>query len=160
MIKLRAAELSDWARLLAWRNDPDTRKWSRGGDKAIGLQDHMKWLRTTLDGTTTKRRIFIAYDHERAEPEIGTGRIEVKSASTWELAIVVDPRCRGEGHAAGIVGNLVAESLGFTVTKLIAVVHQENWASLRAFAAYGFLPVFGKDEPPWIVLERAVVRQA
>jgi RimJ/RimL family protein N-acetyltransferase len=145
MLTLRPATLNDWARLYAWRNDPVTRSHSVFMDP-IPLEHHLAWLRATL--ARPDRAVYVAQDGDRC---VGTGRV-YRHDDFVELAIAIDPRLRGLGYGAALVGCLVAAA-GDAPT-LLARVKIENLASLRAFAANDFVPVEGAD-PALVVMTRA-----
>lgn len=100
---LRPATADDAARLLAWRNDPVTRKWSHNSEE-IDFDDHVRWLANTLQ--RTDRRIFIA---EIDGVAVGTTRADF-DGSAWELSWTVAPEARGRG-LAGVMVRLLANTM-------------------------------------------------
>lgn len=144
MVKLRRAEMSDWARLFSWRNEPTTVAASKAGK--IALEDHMAWIAAVLDDED--RALFVARD-ETQSLTVGTGRLDYQSGNgkknvppTVEFSLTVDHRYRGAGYATAIVAGLVSESLNIWGTDAVmgADVKVANAASLRAFAENGFWP--------------------
>lgn len=120
-----------WADLFAWRNDPATRASALSGDAPVSLDEHVKWLRTAV--INPNMRLFVARDTMTGR--VGTGRLVVRDATTFEVAITVAPSHRGQGYGQAIVRNLIADADRPT---LVAVVKDSNYASLRLFAACGF----------------------
>lgn len=143
MFILRPARIGDWARLLAWRNDPGTRAQSKSPDR-VGLNEHMAWLRATL----AKKTVFLYVAEDAAQSRVvGTGRLDLDAKkNVAELSLTVDPRYRGAGYAIKIVSELVARAtIDAPGAALVATVLTDNEPSLRAFAANGFLPAREKD---------------
>lgn len=160
---LRLATIDDWARLFAWRNDPDAvaASWSAA---PVRCEEHMKWLRATIGDSSTA--LFVAYDSERGafpserlQPRrryVGTGRLDLgKKAVT--VSVTVDRRHRGCGYAVQIIDGLLEwlrEDKRWTDRRIVAEIKPANLASLRAFAACGFIVARATDER--IELERVL----
>lgn len=165
MIVLDRATLKDWGRLYAMRCDPDTVANSFSSPPVLWA--HMEWLKSVID--SEKVLLFVARDTDRGV-YIGSGRIELvptsakkaKSAHA-ELSLTVDPLQRGHGYGTEIVAALLRylEDPAQTSTlearfagKVTASVKPTNYASLRAFAACGFLPVKCYDDRIELELQR------
>ena len=119
---------TDAALLLSWRNDPETRRWSRTPDP-VPVADHQSWLSRTL--ASPDRRLFVA-EHE-GRP-VGTVRFD-RAGEAWEVNITVAPSARGRRLAAPML--LAAErALGPAVIR--ANVHHANTASLAVFRRVGY----------------------
>lgn len=88
--KFRLATIKDSDILLEWRNDPETRKWSRN-TKIIKKKSHVKWLINSLNDSN--RKIYIL---EYKKRPVGTVRTDWKSGAT-ELSWTVAPEVRGKG---------------------------------------------------------------
>lgn len=153
MLKLRPATADDWARLFAWRNDPQTREASFDSNP-VALGVHVKWLEGVL--ADKSKHLFVAYD-QVLSVHVGMVRADVTSDSkrerTCEVSVVVDPQQRGKGYAARMIGALASHyAAQQKKTTLVARVKPWNHASLRAFADNGF--AFDKAEGDVVVLVR------
>ena len=154
MIVHDRARLNDWGRLYVMRCDPATVAHSFG--PAPSLAEHMRWLEGVIG--SEKTLLFVARDTDRGV-YIGTGRIEFVTAkkaakpTQAELSVTVDPLQRGHGYGTEIVAALV-QYLGDAPPKITAAVKPTNYASLRAFATCGFLPVKCEDDRIGLELTR------
>lgn len=120
-VKLRIATLDDAERLLQWRNDEETRRFSLN-PAAITKQQHMSWLEQSL--ADPQRRLFIA---EHANQPIGTVRVDSTALGqfiSWNLA----PEFRGKGLGKAMVKSLVNTLKG----KVIAEILPGNITSVKA----------------------------
>jgi RimJ/RimL family protein N-acetyltransferase len=140
ILRLRPATYEDWAKLFSWRNDAETR--ARFTSKQIvSLQDHLAWLRLSLE-MPAQRRLLIAEDP--AGRAVGTTRLDIaktRRRGQWaECSITIEPRLRSHGYGRALVGALVAYATCWPLAGVIAKVMPDNFASLRAFAACGFRP--------------------
>ncbi len=130
-LSLRPATLDDAALLRHWRNDPTTRANSRS-QAEVSDEEHLSWLRATLGNA--ERRLLVA---EQAGRPVGQVRLD-KQGPTAEVSITVAPEARGSGLSSWLLRSLepVARELG--VTTLIAEIHRDNQASIKAFKRAGF----------------------
>ena len=94
--RLRDAVLSDDRDLFRWRNDPETRVWSRDTSD-VSWDEHLAWLKSTL--RSPNRRLLIA-ENERGA--VGTVRLDLLDGA-WEMSWTVAPEHRGKGVGAAIV---------------------------------------------------------
>jgi spore coat polysaccharide biosynthesis predicted glycosyltransferase SpsG/RimJ/RimL family protein N-acetyltransferase len=139
---VRDATAADAALLLAWRNDPETRRWSRGTDP-VPRADHEAWLARVL--ADEDRRLLVAEHDGRP---VGTVRFD-REGEAWEVSITVAPAARGRRLAVPML--LAAERwLGPAVIR--ANVHGENVASLALFRRAGYRPVSAGE---WRWLEKS-----
>ena len=147
-VALRPATMNDGKMLLAWRNDPLTRRMSLSGE-VVSEEGHLSWLKDAL--ANCSRFLFIAQCDGKA---VGVVRLDAEPEETG-ISLTVAPEHRGKGLAH----RLIAAGLewvddtrsGETVTALIKA---ENSCSKRAFARCGFAPVgpaaaLGKSVERW-----------
>ena len=147
---LRAATVADEERLLAWRNDPETRRWSRQQEE-VTADDHRHWLQRTLGDPSTS--LMIA---ELDGVPVGQVRVSQDTPMCAELHITVAPEARGRGLASTMLIEAAARALAEPKTeRLIAYVKPDNNPSLRAFEHAG-LDVCGADSEGLLCLERCV----
>lgn len=156
MVRLRRAEMRDWAALLYWRNDAETRAQFKQ-QEVVSLKDHLRWLTETLAREETA--LYIADDDE-AVLTVGTIRLDAvkHGEEDWaECSITVDPQVRGRHYATAIIACVVDQGGTWKeqglIAGLLATVKADNYASLRAFAACDFQPV--KMTEKFVTLERA-----
>jgi predicted dehydrogenase/RimJ/RimL family protein N-acetyltransferase len=147
-VTLRAADSDDAARLLAWRNDPETRRWSRDS-REIAPAEHARWLRRVLGDPST--RLWVA---QSDGAPIAHVRVGPEADGTSEVHIALAPHARGRGLGGAVLTQAAARALAeLRVSVLCAAVKPRNEASLRAFAKAGFRAV-GEDADGFVRLER------
>lgn len=125
-VRLRAAVLADSDNLLRWRNDPDTRRWSRH-ESRTSEADHAEWLGHAL--ANVSRRLWMAEIDSEA---VGTVRADT-TASGNELSWTVAPEWRGRGVGTEMV-RLACQML---TGRVYAYVKVGNDASSRIALAAG-----------------------
>jgi spore coat polysaccharide biosynthesis predicted glycosyltransferase SpsG/RimJ/RimL family protein N-acetyltransferase len=125
---VRAATKADSGLLLAWRNDSETRAWSRTTDP-VSTTDHEAWLASVLNDPD--RRLLIV---EQSDHPIGTVRFD-RGGEHWEVSITVAPEARGRKLA---VPMLLAAERTVGPADIKACVHQDNRASLALFRRAGY----------------------
>ncbi|GAB1511761.1 GNAT family N-acetyltransferase [Actinophytocola sp. KF-1] len=136
---VRPATAADAALLLAWRNDPETRRWSHRADP-VSPAEHEAWLARAL--ASPDRRLFVA---EHGGRPIGTVRFD-RDGEAWQVSTTVDPSARGRGLATPML--LAAErALGPAVIR--ANVHHSNTASLAMLRRAGYV-VTADGEWQWL----------
>jgi RimJ/RimL family protein N-acetyltransferase len=130
-LSLRAATLDDAALLRQWRNDPVTRANSRNTGE-ITNDEHMAYLHAVLPNTD--RKLLIA---ELEGAPIGQVRLD-KKGSNAEISLTVAPEARGGGLSSWLLraAEPLARELG--VTTLLAEIHPDNQASIKAFKRAGY----------------------
>ncbi|HEY3970185.1 MAG TPA: GNAT family N-acetyltransferase, partial [Solirubrobacteraceae bacterium] len=133
-VTLRAARAEDAELLLAWRNDPQTRHWSRSA-REIGAEEHASWLGQMLADSST--RLWVA---EVSGGPIGHVRVGPRTEDeTAEVHIALTPEARSRGLGTAILVQVAARALADPLLgTLCAYVKPGNEASLRAFARAGF----------------------
>lgn len=140
-LSLRPATVGDAELLLEWRNDAATRAASRSSEP-IALEQHLRWLESTV--ARDDRHLLVASDE--AGP-VGTVRWDREAPGEWEVSITVATSRRGTGLARVLLRSgeqWLAEAAGRgevdELTTYLAVVHEDNTASLRLFTRAGYLP--------------------
>lgn len=133
-IALRPATPHDADRLLDWRNDAGTRRWSVSSDP-VAPDQHRRWLAGALTAST----VLIA--EERGVP-VGVVRFDHRAAGEAEVSITIAPGARGRGLARPVLEAAHDEVPG---VRVLARVHRDNATSRRLFAAAGYRPA---DVPP------------
>jgi UDP-2,4-diacetamido-2,4,6-trideoxy-beta-L-altropyranose hydrolase len=148
-VVLRLATSGDQARLLEWRNEPEAVRFSSSG-RPVDASEHAKWLAARLAGPGS--RLWVA--EEAGEP-VGQVRVDLdRDAGT--VSISVSPAHRGRGVGSRMLQALIVEmEQDAEVRNLLALVHSENIASLRAFERVGFHDT-GRRRRGFVVLERSV----
>ena len=119
-VLLRLANMADADRLLHWRNDGDTRRFSLNAEQ-ITEQQHRHWLQQSL--SNPKRRLYIA---EYADQPVGTVRVD-STAGCHRISWTVAAECRGKGLAKAMVKLLVSQLTG----KIVAEILPGNTASIK-----------------------------
>jgi spore coat polysaccharide biosynthesis protein SpsF len=146
VLALRPAFAADAAFMLACRNDQAAVRHSITG-RPIDVVDHARWFAAHLDDPASPMWIG-EVDGKR----VGTVRLTVRGGIA-EIGIAVDPVLRGHGHAGALLSALLDELRGDQqVVDLVARVHPENTASMRAFERVGFHP--DQDEEGFVVQRR------
>lgn len=135
-IELRRAHAADCERLWLWRNDPETRRYSRNRN-AIAWNENEQWFSDAL--ARSDRRLFVA---EQGKQLIGMARFdrtEGKPAS-FEVSINLAPEARGRGVGRALLRQAcdkwAAEAGAATI---YASIHESNVASRRIFETCGFV---------------------
>jgi predicted dehydrogenase/RimJ/RimL family protein N-acetyltransferase len=152
-VTLRAVEPGDLEMLRAWRNDPDTRRWSRGSHE-IAREEHARWLRGQLANAAT--RLWVAESDGRPVGHVRvTPATPGSAAATAELHVVMAPAARGRGLGAATLVEATACALAQRDVGLLrAHVKPDHEVSLRAFARAGFSRA-GVADDGLLRLERA-----
>jgi spore coat polysaccharide biosynthesis protein SpsF len=146
-VTLRPAYECDARFVLDARCDSDAVRFSVIG-KAIDPERHAEWFAHRLD--QAGQPFWIG---ELDGAPIGTVRLDVRSG-VGEVAIAVHPKYRGQGHAKALLGALLQQvAAEQQVTALVARVHSDNAASLRAFSGVGFAAT-GSAQDEFVTLRR------
>lgn len=140
-MRFEYAEMEDWARLYAWRNDPTTRANSRNV-MPIMLHDHMTWLTDVIDADKTPTvHLYVATDGD--DDPVGYVRLD-ENGDTGEISIALDAQYRGKGLGREMIRDFVIALENNAdmshITRLVAEVRMTNLPSLRAFADEEFVP--------------------
>lgn len=151
-LELRPATADDAGTLLAWRNDPDTRRASVSKG-AVTEAEHGQWLARTLD--SKERALFVAL---QGGSPIGTLRLDRVAGETWEVSITVAPEVRGKKLAAPMLRALedVARERGAQL--LVARLRPDNVPSRAAFERAGYYAFVRKtvDGESFVFTERRI----
>ena len=118
-IQLRPVRFEDWEMLLAWRNDPITRKSSHN-EHEVGEHEHKSWLKNALGDES--RKLMIAEVDGRA-----VGHVRAEQRGYHLLSWTVAPNERGKGIGKEMVRAMVGELSG----DVRAEVRSGNDASAR-----------------------------
>lgn len=141
---VRGATQRDSALLLAWRNDSETRAWSRTTEP-VSAHDHEAWLTRVL--ADPGRRLLVAELHGRP---IGMVRFD-RDGGHWEVSITVAPEARGRKLA---VPMLIAAERSIGPADIRACVHRDNMASQALFRKAGYQP--DRQDGDWLWFARSV----
>jgi RimJ/RimL family protein N-acetyltransferase len=131
-VALRPVRPDDRDRLLAWRNEPSTRRWFLNPGR-VRRADHARWFASRLtDGAC---RMYVA---ERDGVAVGQVRIE-RTRRGAEVSFSVAPPARGQGIGPLMLARAArraARDLG--ASRLFAYVVPSNVPSAIAFLKAGF----------------------
>lgn len=138
---LRRAESGDLEELRRWRNDPETRRWSRSTGE-VSPEEHAQWFERTMADPAAI--IWIAQDG--GSGLVGQVRVTRESPDAAELHVTLAPEARGRGLGALLIMEAAARILVEPgIDRLLAHVKDGNRASRRAFERAGFTAA-GRDE--------------
>ncbi len=152
VVRVRPATEDDAELLLAWRNDPEARRWSRSPG-TIDLATHRAWLVRTL---ASPDRHLLVVETPDGTPVATTryDRLDA-GAGAWEVSISVGPEMRGRG----LGGATLRASDGWFLAaepaadRVVAHVRPANEASRRLFERNGYAPATS-GEPDMLRFER------
>jgi RimJ/RimL family protein N-acetyltransferase len=131
-VRLRPAYHDDAAFVRECRSDHDAIRFSVSGC-AITADEHEGWFAARLD--EPGHPMWVG---EVDGARIGSVRLDVH-AGVGEIAIAIAPDARGRGLGRGLLAALLDHvRTDQQVTDLIARIHPENVASMRAFRSVGF----------------------
>ena len=147
-IELRRAVRSDSLMLLAWRNDPLSRKNSINTDK-ITVEQHNRWM----DRVFSYPELTEIYIGEHENIPVGVIRFDYATDPIGDeqifVGIIVAPEMRGHGY-----GRLLLEA-GCLLKRnhqLYATIKVGNAPSIKLFTAMGFAEVWEGEQT--LVLSR------
>ena len=137
-ISFRSVTIEDVDILLAWRNDPETRKNSIRKGK-VKKEDHIQWVKDMLASKADNLLLIAEWDGK----PVGTFRLDkfkvhgaVTSPDMRLVSYAVAPEMRKQGFGRAIVEEGCA-SYGQEYG-LIAQVRKENVASIKILEACDF----------------------
>ena len=138
-LMIRSVEAADCDVVLAWANDPETRRASLT-TRMITEPEHAAWFAGRIAAGDSC--VFLMATTADGVP-VGNVRLERRDEA-WLLSFVLAPEFRGFGLGRRIVGTALAH---FTATRGRAVVDADvrhgNEASRRILEALGFRPAGG-----------------
>lgn len=132
-VRLRSARLDDADQLLAWRNQPDVRLYSRSHE-VIDPDEHVRWLADVIGAP--HRHLMIGC---REGKPVGVVRLDVEG-DTGEVSIYLTPDARGRNNGTVLLRAQEAwlRSSLPGITHLVAVVLGDNAASHNLFVNNGY----------------------
>lgn len=133
-IRLRPATPADAEALWRWRNEPSTRAQSFDS-RPILLAVHRDWLADKL----ADRSVLLAIV-ELDGLAVGQVRLEGVNGPEAEIHIGLGTQARGRGVGRAALEEAAGWAAERGVRRVVAHVKRDNAASLRAFAAAGFVP--------------------
>lgn len=146
-LRVRDAGRADAELLLAWRNDEQTRSWSRDS-RPIALADHTAWLDRVL---ADPARLLLVFE---SDSPLGTVRFDLVEADTWEVSITLAPTHRGRGLSGPMLAAAEAALRArHPAGTILASVHHNNAASLRLFHTAGYTET-GEPTGPFLRLAK------
>jgi RimJ/RimL family protein N-acetyltransferase len=135
-VRLRLASEDDEARLLRWRNEPETRRASFSAAR-VSATEHARWFRNALADPDCL--IFVI--EVEGNPS-GQVRLTKFSPDEAEIHIGLTRSAHGQGIGRGALRSAVLKGCErLRVDTIVARVREDNEASLRAFEAAGFREV-------------------
>lgn len=140
-LRLRPVQGTDSGQLLAWTNDPDTRRQSF--DPApVPLARHEAWLATQL--AHPDRYLLLLAEASTTGAAAGLIRFVIspdgQAGPTATLSYSLAPECRGRGWAAPLLlaGTRAVLAHFPQVRQVVGEVKATNEASVRAFGRAGY----------------------
>ncbi len=131
---LRASE-QDAQALWEWRNDALTRQMSVS-EAQVDRQTHETWYRKLLANPDRYLYVGCLETNER----IGMCRFDLDTNSgDAEVSINLNPACRGKRLSSPLLAAAMSRFQLERRTDLIAKIKRSNLASIRCFAANGFV---------------------
>jgi spore coat polysaccharide biosynthesis predicted glycosyltransferase SpsG/RimJ/RimL family protein N-acetyltransferase len=134
-LHVRPMGLQDAGRLFAWRNDAETRRWSRS-TQPVAWIDHLQWLRSVMADPDRLLVVGVV----AGEP-IGTARFDACSDGVWEVSVTIAPSARGRGLSARLVREATTALLDARpgAVRFVADIRPQNAASRAVFAGLGYV---------------------
>jgi len=133
-VTVRHAIMHDADKLLEWRNDPETIRFSTT-NTGVSKDEHRTWIEGKLKSEETM--ILIGCDSASGE-EMGVVRFDAHDEHFWIVSINLAPTWRGRKMAAPLLDEAVAVFGNEHTAILTAYVKQDNIASRKVFERCGF----------------------
>jgi RimJ/RimL family protein N-acetyltransferase len=132
-----------WVEVLSWRNDPLVYGWTRT-NRSITLSEHTTWFETRKK-TLNQEPVFAYLINECF---VGMARLDKLADGNYEVSLILNPRHRGMGYGKVVLYDICKYFLTNmpSKSKLIAVVHFQNFVSEGLFLGLGFSLLY-RDSP-------------
>lgn len=143
---LRRATMEDARNLFNWRNDSETRKYSRN-NKIIDWDGHLAWLSKSI-GDVHNRKLYIAETVDGGL--VGTVRADRCKDGAYEVSYTVAPEFRGKGMAKRMTVQFVREVI--PKKRLVAHIQKGHIPSEGVAKALGLRPVSEKLLPGGVAM--------
>lgn len=154
-VTLREATVSDARVIWLWRNDPDTVAASLSA-AGVDWDEHLEWYRRVLEDPM--RHLLVV---ERENRSVGMLRLDQINETEAEISINIAPTLRGQGLGSqSLVAALEWAGSKGRLKTILARVRADNEASVRAFAAAGFVQVAEQSQAEQSQVLELVVRLA
>lgn len=137
---LRPATNADAELVFSWRVGLPTVAFQGPPPSPADLPAHLEWFGRAL--VSAERNLFMV---ESSGQPLGHLRLDRKDRDTAEVSVLLAPEARRMGLGRAALGLAVSQAARLGLARLDAVLHRDNAASARAFAAAGFTPT-GQDE--------------
>lgn len=145
-LRLRPVQATDSGQLLAWTNDPDTRRQSFD-PTPVPLARHEAWLAGQL--AQPERYLLLLAEDAATGTAAGLIRFALSTDTshhtTATLSYSLAPECRGRGWAAPLLlaGTRAVLAQFPQLTQVLGEVKPTNVASVRAFRRAGYARASG-----------------
>jgi UDP-2,4-diacetamido-2,4,6-trideoxy-beta-L-altropyranose hydrolase len=140
-LRLRPVQAADSGQLLAWTNDPDTRRQSFA-PAPVPLAQHEAWLANQL--AHPDRYLLLLAEESTTGAAAGLIRFAIstdnQAGPTAVLSYSLAPACRGRGWAAPLLlaGTRAVLAQFPHLRQVVGEVKADNEASVRAFRRTGY----------------------
>lgn len=143
-LSFRYASKDDESILLAWRNNPSVRKYSRTTDY-IDQNMHSEWFEARLKKIQIQPLLIFIWNHN----EIGMVRLDKLNAlsKVFEISILVGESFQNRGFATLMLSkSLEFAKLELSAEEVRATIHIENIYSIQLFTKMNFLSISKKED--------------
>jgi RimJ/RimL family protein N-acetyltransferase len=138
-LSFRYANKGDESLLLAWRNNPNVRKYSRTAD-CIDQNMHSEWFEERLNQIQIQPLLIFNWNQQ----EIGMVRLDKLNplSKIFEISILVDESYQNRGFATSMISqSLVFAKLELSAEEVRATIHTDNISSMQLFIKMNFLRI-------------------
>ena len=146
---IRDVDFSDAEMLLAWRNEPEVRKFSHF-QGIISKKEHLDWLHRRLNLLPSQP--FWIFENELGM--VGATRFDFNPVQKhFEISITINSMHRGQGLGKRVLDLAITNFLRiYPGGNLYAETHQDNKASRMLFLGCGFKEI--ESSKNFLVFER------